>query len=88
MKYGHGMMALTAGLVMGVGLLVSGCAGQNQSAVEQQAPVTGSYVPQNAQVHGPVTNGPNDVRVLSQSELQRSGGATPGQALQELGATH
>ena len=49
--------------------------------------LTGSYVPQDVQRNGPVTNDKSNVRVIDQSEIDRSGGADVRQSLRELGVT-
>ncbi len=82
-------LAMALGFVLGIG--VAGCASQEQSTAQndydnQYPAVTGSYIPQNVQKNGPVTNGKDNMRIIGQSELQRSGGADLNQALRQLGA--
>jgi hypothetical protein len=48
--------------------------------------LTGSYNSQDVQRNGPVTNGKSNVRVLDESDIENSGGATVGQALKQTGA--
>ena|SRR5689334_8126 len=48
--------------------------------------LTGSYNPQDVERNGPVTNGKSNVRVLDESDIQNSGGATVGQTLRQTGA--
>jgi hypothetical protein len=71
----------------------SGCANQqnsvqsNSSDSAQKAPmqVTGSYIPRDINRNGPTTDGANNLRIIDQSEIQRSGGADPNQTLRLLG---
>ena len=68
-----------------------GCAHPNGAATGPEARydyVTGSYIPQNVQKDGPVTNGKDNLRIINQSEIQRSGGANAEEALRNLGANH
>lgn len=84
-------------MIAGVALLIGGggCAQQN-SAIQSAGPnrpnnqqyLTGSYMPQDVQKNGMITNGKDNIRVVGRSELDRSGGADAGQALQQLGVTH
>ena len=76
------MAALAAGLV--------GCAHDKDTT---QTPgqqnyryLTGSYMPQDVDRNGPVTNGKNNVRILDSSDISNSGGATPSQVLRQQGA--
>jgi uncharacterized lipoprotein YajG len=87
---------LTAIVPFVAGFLGAGCAHQ-QSAVDPSntypnstngAYVTGSYLPQDVTRNGPVTNGKSDVRIIDQSDINRSGGANVGQSLRQLGVTH
>jgi len=78
------VLAAALGLTV---VLLAGCASQPTDEPPGRQ-LTGSYIPQNVQQKGPITNGANDVRVRDQSDLQRSGGATPAQALRQLGETH
>lgn len=73
------------------GVLSQGCA-PDRNAVEtsknqQQEYVTGSYVPQDVERSGPVTNGRNDVRIIDRSDLNHSGGADVRQSLRQLGVS-
>lgn len=70
------------------GIFLTGCASGTDTQAPSEKQLTGSYIPQNVQQKGPITNGANDVRVRDESDLQRSGGATPGQALRQLGEVH
>jgi hypothetical protein len=82
-------LSLSFGAALGLtGAFLAGCASQPDTQEAQGRQLTGSYIPQNVQQNGPITNGKNDVRVRDESDLQRSGGATPGQALRQLGETH
>ena len=73
-----------------------GCANQqnsvqsNSSDSPQRAPmqVTGSYIPRDINKNGPTTDGANNLRIIDQSEIGRSGGADTKQTLQQLGVTH
>ncbi len=83
------LLAIALGMALGIG--GAGCANQreaNDNTADQYEYVTGSYLPQNIQKSGPVTNGKDNLRILDQSDIQRSGGATPEQALRQLGADH
>ena len=80
--------------VTAAGFLGSGCVhdsnntqttGQRTQTYRQ---LTGSYVPQDVQRNGPVTNGKSNVRVIDGSDINRSGGADLNQTLRELGANH
>ena len=82
-------------LVVGISaLLASGCAHQNNavetngSQSENYKYLTGSYMPQDVERNGPVSNGKSNVRVIDNSDLQQSGGADVNQALRRLGANH
>ena len=79
---------LTAVLALGAGAF--GCAHQKND-METAGPrgqyLTGSYLPQDVQRNGRVTNGKSNVRVIDRSEIDRSGGADARQTLRELGAT-
>jgi hypothetical protein len=84
---------LVYAVVVGVsGLLVSGCAHQsnetNGAPSENYKYLTGSYMPQDVQRNGSVSNGKSNVRVIDSSDLQESGGADVNQALRRLGANH
>jgi hypothetical protein len=70
------------------GGLLAGCASPSHTQEQPGRELTGSYIPQNVQQKGPITNGGNPVNVRDQSDLQRSGGATPGQVLRQLGEIH
>ena len=82
-------MALVA-----AGFLVAGCAHESNEAnaasrnSENYQYLTGSYVPQDVQRNGPVSNGKSNVRVIDNSDINRSGGADVSQTLRELGANH
>jgi hypothetical protein len=88
MKMSLLVLAVVASL--GASVLSSGCAHQttSQQSNANERYLTGSYVPQDVQRNGPVTNGKSNVRVLDRSDIDRSGGANLGQALRELGADH
>lgn len=77
-----------AGLALGLAAAASGCAGPGRNNTEQYHYLTGSYAPQNVQRTGPVSNGQSNVRVLDQSDINRSGGVDVSQSLRQLGATH
>jgi len=71
--------------------LVTGCAHDHdakQAMGENYQQLTGSYVPQDVQRNGPVSNGKSNVRVIDGSDLDQSGGADLNQALRNLGAKH
>jgi len=73
-----------------------GCASQQNSSQsslpdsKKSAPsyVTGSYIPRDVQRNGPVTDGANNLRIIDESEIERSGGADTTQTLRQLGVTH
>jgi outer membrane cobalamin receptor len=65
-----------------------GCAGPGERQADNYQHLTGSYVPQNVQRNGPVTNGSSDVRVVDQSDINNSGGKDVPQTLRQLGVTH
>jgi outer membrane cobalamin receptor len=75
------MAAVGTGLAMGG----FGCAGQRETSTERYNYLTGSYVPQDVERNGPVTNGKNDVRVIDRSDINQSGGADVTQTLRQLG---
>jgi hypothetical protein len=79
-------------LVLGAGLLASGCASQGNTTQDRMdsngTQLTGSYMPQSVERNGPVTNGKNNVRVIDRSDLEGSGGADVEQSLRQLGVTH
>ncbi len=80
---------MAAGLALGIG--AGGCAHERDAGVQadnRYQSVTGSYIPQDVQKSGPVTNGKNNVRIIDRSDIDRSGGADVGQTLRQLGATH
>jgi hypothetical protein len=87
MKISKLSLSLAAALGL-TGPLLAGCASQTATQEPPGQQLTGSYIPQNVQQKGPITNGANNVRVRDQSDLQRSGGATPEQALRQLGEIH
>ena len=75
--------------VTAASLLGSGCVhDSNRTAQDTQTygQLTGSYVPQDVQRNGTVTNGKSNVRVIDGSDINRSGSADLGQTLRELGA--
>ncbi len=79
------MLILTAALVIAAG---SGCATQknaSETTGQHYNHLTGSYIPQEVDRNGPVTNGKNDVRVLDRSDIENSGGADLDQALKKSG---
>jgi hypothetical protein len=85
------LFAIAAGLVLAIG--AGGCASQREATQpstqsDHYQYVTGSYVPQNVQKSGPVTNGRDNLRIIDQNEIQQSGGATLEQTLRQLGANH
>lgn len=47
--------------------------------------LTGSNLPQDVNRNGPVTDGRNNVRVIDNSDINRSGGADVNQTLRQLG---
>jgi hypothetical protein len=87
-------MAVGLGLVLGIG--AAGCAhqkeatqpGANTQNSDRYQYVTGSYLPQDVQKSGPVSNGKDNVRIINSSEIDSSGGANVNQALRQLGANH
>jgi len=72
---------------LGTGLAIGGfgCAAQSKTNTEQYNYLTGSYVPQDVQRNGPVSNGKSDVRVIDRSDINESGGANVTQTLRQLG---
>jgi len=83
------LVALPALLSAALG---SGCANQKETVSRQDTSnetyLTGSYIPQNVERNGPVTNGKSDVRVIDRSDIDRSGGGNVQQTLRELGVPH
>lgn len=75
------VMGVTVMLVAGV----LGCAGPREHEAERYQNLTGSYVPQDVQRNGPVSNGKSDVRVVDQSDIDKSGGKDVSQTLRQLG---
>jgi len=79
------ILILTGALALAAG---SGCSTQ-KNATETNGQhydhLTGSYLPQDVDRNGPVTNGKNDVRVLDRSDIENSGGADLDQTLKKLG---
>jgi outer membrane cobalamin receptor len=75
--------------MMGVALMlvagVFGCAGSREHEAERYQNLTGSYVPQDVQRNGPVSNGKSDVRVIDRSDIDKSGGTDVQQTLRQLG---
>ena len=72
-------------LVLTLGL---GCANQQggvQTTDQNGHYLTGSYIPQDVERNGPVTNGKSNVRVIDGSDIKSSGGADVNQTLQQLG---
>ena len=86
-KISNPSLSLAAALGL-AGFFLAGCASQTHTQEAPGQQLTGSYIPQNVEQKGPITNGANNVRVRDESDLQRSGGATPGQALRQLGEVH
>jgi hypothetical protein len=69
-----------------------GCVSKGQRKADHQAEakeiyLTGSYLPQEVEIHGPVTNGKDNVRVVDRSEIERTGGSDVIRTLRMLGAT-
>jgi hypothetical protein len=93
MKPGSLFLAITLAFLTTV--LASGCAHQQNAVQTAQsypnstnaAYVTGSYLLQNVDRNGPVTNGKTDVRVIDRSDINGSGGADVRQSLRQLGVT-
>ncbi len=88
-------MFLVCAVVTGAAVFLgSGCAHDRNSTEttgqenQNYGHLTGSYVPQDVQRNGPVTNGKSNVRVIDRSDIERSGGADINQTLRELGANH
>ena len=85
---------LTAAVGIWTGLAASGCAHQQSAAQTGQSYpnstngtyLTGSNLPQDVRRSGPVTDGRNNVRVIDNSDISRSGGADVNQTLRQLGA--
>ncbi len=75
------MAALGAGLTLGG----FGCAGHRETSTEHYDYLTGSYVPQDVERNGPVSNGKSNVRVIDRSDINGSGGADVNQTLRQLG---
>ncbi len=76
------------GLVLLVG--AGGCAHDTQSTQSNVADhyqyVTGSYLPQDVEKTGSVTSGDGNLRIIDQSDIERSGGADVRDTLRRLGA--
>ena len=75
------MAALAIGLAMGG----FGCAAHPKANTEQYNYLTGSYMPQDVQRNGAVSNGKSNVRVIDGSDISQSGGADVTQTLRQLG---
>jgi hypothetical protein len=75
------MAALGIGLAMGG----FGCAAQHNTETERYNYLTGSYMPQDVERNGPVSNGQNNVRVIDRSDINGSGGGDVNQTLRQLG---
>jgi len=87
------MKLVTVAMGLALGLGVVGCAHQGEVArssadSDRYQYVTGSYLPQDVQKSGPVTNGKDSLRIIDRSEIDRSGGANVEQTLRNLGANH
>jgi len=74
--------------------LASGCAHDRDSVANSENPsqangtyLTGSNLPQDVERNGPVTNGKSNVRVIDDSDINRSGGGNLNQSLRQLGVT-
>ena len=85
-------LVLTAALALAAGAVGAGCAHEkNAEPMSGQKPegqyLTGSYLPQDVQRNGPVTNGKSNVRVLDRSDIDQSGGADLRRVLREQGVT-
>jgi len=74
-----------AALALGLATAGFGCAGQQQTSSEKYHYLTGSYVPQDVDRNGPVSNGKSNVRVIDRSDINQSGGADVNQTLRQLG---
>ncbi|HEV2209284.1 MAG TPA: hypothetical protein VG167_10950 [Verrucomicrobiae bacterium] len=81
-------LLFVAGLMLLAAVGATGCASR-QNAVPANSNsatrLTGSYLPQSVQRNGRITDGMNNVRVVDQSDLDQSGGATVEQSLRLLG---
>jgi hypothetical protein len=62
-----------------------GCAAQQKTDTERYNYLTGSYVPQDVERNGPVSNGKSNVRVIDRSDINEGGGADVSQTLRQLG---
>jgi hypothetical protein len=88
-------IAKLAALAVVLGTSAAGCAHQQNSVQTQDtypsstnnAYLTGSYLPQDIDRSGAVTDGKNNVRILDQSDINRSGGADLRQTLRLQGVT-
>ena len=86
---------LATALVILSGAAGSGCAHQQNAAQTAKTYpnsanatyLTGSNLPQNVKRNGPVTDGRNNLRVIDNSDINRSGGADVNQTLRQLGVT-
>ena len=85
---------LCAVAVTAAGFLGSGCVHDSNKTqttgegTQTYRQLTGSYLPQDVQRSGPVTNGKSNVRVIDSSDINRSDGADLNETLRELGANH
>ena len=78
-------LAIIAVLGMGLAMGGFGCAAQHKTETEHYNYLTGSYVPQDVERNGPVSNGQSNVLVIDQSDINGSGGANVTQTLRQLG---
>ena len=79
------ILILTGALALAAG---SGCSTQKnatETSGQHYDHLTGSYLPQDVDRNGPVTNGKDHVRVLDRSDIENSGGADLDQTLKKLG---
>jgi hypothetical protein len=60
------------------GVLLSGCASETETQAPTERQLTGSYIPQNVQQKGPITNGANDVLCATNRTCNAVAGPRPG----------
>jgi len=57
----------------------------SQTSGQHYTNLTGSYLPQNVERNGPVSNGQSNVRVLDRSDIDNTGGTDVNQTLRKSG---
>ena len=79
------LLILTAALVVAAG---SSCTSQNSRSEadgQHYNHLTGSYLPQDVERNGPVSNGKSNVQVLDRNDIDNTGSTDVNQALRKSG---